>query len=300
MTTAKTVLITGCSTGSIGEALAKEFHHRGYHVIATARSLTRLSNLSKLGIQTEELEITSSSSIQALRQKITHLDILINNAGGYHPGMISDLTETQWKAAFDQNFFSVVNMTQAFLPLLIESRGTVVNHSSQNAYFAFPGCALYGCSKAAVRQYTDNLRTEMYPFDVRVVELVTGSVRSNFFTKLMPSRPGTVPESSIYLPIKTEMENAWAGEGMRDHCTQPDEYTKKVVGDLLDQPAWSRWVGARLGYERPWIWRGWSASTSYWFWLMGCGWKGMWDPVWRIGTLGFLKERLEKEKEKQI
>ena len=299
MTTAKTVLITGCSTGSIGEALAKEFHRRGYHVIATARSLARLENLGNLGIQIEELEVTSTPSIQSLRQKISKLDILINNAGAYHPGMITDLTESQWRAVFDQNFFSVVNITQAFLPLLIESRGTILNHTSQNAYFAFPGCALYGCSKAALRQYTDNLRTEMHPLCVRVVELITGSVESNIYTKQMPSRPGTVPESSIYLPIKAEMEDAWAGVSMRDHCMQPDEYAKKVVSDLLDQPAWLKWVAAWCGYERPWIWRGWSATTSYWLWLLGAGWKGMWDPVWRIGTLWVLRERLEKEKEKQ-
>ncbi|KAF2656452.1 NAD(P)-binding protein [Lophiostoma macrostomum CBS 122681] len=287
MATAKTVLITGCSTGSIGEALAKEFRNRGYHVIATARSLTRLSTLKPLGIQTEELDVTSQASIQSLRNKITKLDILINNAGGYHPGMISDLTEPQWQAVFAQNFFSVVNVTHAFLPLLLESRGTVVNHTSQNPYFAFPGCALYACSKAAVRQYTDNLRIEMHPFSVRVVELITGFVSSNIVTRQMPGRPGAVPESSIYFPIKDELKNAWAGGGLQGKATPPDEYAKKVVSDLIDPPGW-------FG---PWIWRGWSATTSYWVWLLGCGWKGAWDPVWRMGALALLKGRLEKEKQ---
>lgn len=77
----KIVLITGCSTGSIGSALAKEFHRRGWHVIATARSLTRLQELKSLGVQVEELDVTEPTSIQALRVKITSLDLLFNNAG---------------------------------------------------------------------------------------------------------------------------------------------------------------------------------------------------------------------------
>lgn len=57
------VLITGCSVGSIGNTLAREFHARGWHVIATARSLQRILDLQDLGIQIEELELTSCASI---------------------------------------------------------------------------------------------------------------------------------------------------------------------------------------------------------------------------------------------
>jgi 1-acylglycerone phosphate reductase len=75
------VLITGCSAGSIGNALAREFHGRRWHVIATARSLQRILDLQDLGIHIEELELTSSASIDALRQRVTSLDNLFNNAG---------------------------------------------------------------------------------------------------------------------------------------------------------------------------------------------------------------------------
>ncbi|KAF2120023.1 hypothetical protein BDV96DRAFT_566558 [Lophiotrema nucula] len=291
----KTVLITGCSKGSLGAAFAKHFAHHGYHVIATARSLTRLQELPPLGIQIEELDVTSATSIGALRSKVTKLDILINNAGALHMGMISDQTEQKWKEVFDQNFFSVVQVTQVFLPLLIESKGVVVNHTSQTPYFAFAGTGLYAVSKAAVRQYTDVLRTELYPFGVRVIELVSGAIGSNILSKQMPSGETRLPPTSIYALIKEEIDKAWTGAGLPKY-SDPDEYAEKVVGDIVGEGGWLGWCYSWVGYRQPWIWRGFTSSTSYWFWLVGCGWKGLYDPLLRVGGLSLLKRRLGKEK----
>jgi 1-acylglycerone phosphate reductase len=82
----KTVLITGCSEGGIGDALAQEFHRKGVHVFATARSLSKISHLKDMGITTFELDVTSSDSIKnavSFIEKETEgrLDFLVNNAG---------------------------------------------------------------------------------------------------------------------------------------------------------------------------------------------------------------------------
>ena len=66
-TNKKTVLITGCSKNSIGDALAQEFARRGHHVLATARSLSKISHLTSMGIETFELDISSSESIAGFR-----------------------------------------------------------------------------------------------------------------------------------------------------------------------------------------------------------------------------------------
>lgn len=290
----KIILITGCSTGSIGGALAKEFNRRGFHVIATARSLTRLQELEPLGVQVEELDVTLPTSIQALRSKISSLDILFNNAGGLHMGFISDSSMQGWRNAFDQNFFSVVEVTRAFLPLILESKGVIVNHSSQTPYFAIPGTGLYAVSKKAVCHYTDVLRTEMHPFGVRVVELMTGVASSNILKKQMKDTPYKLPPDSIYSPVKHELEKSFAAKEAQEKATDLDVYAKKVVSDLLDGGGWFGW----LGYERPWIWQGFSAGASYWLWLAGCFWKGLWDPMFRrLNGLYLLKARLQ-EKEK--
>jgi 1-acylglycerone phosphate reductase len=294
----KTVLITGCSTGSIGEGLAKEFHRRGYHVIATARSLTRLQNLVPLGIQIEELDVTSTPSIQALRSKTSSLDILINNAGGLIMGFLSDTSMEDWRRMFDQNLFSLVETTQAFLPLLIESKGIIVNQSSQASYFAIPGNGAYATSKKAVCHYTDVLRNELVPFDVRVVELMTGIVASNIILDQMPNRPYKVPANSLYAPIKEEFDVGASGKGL-ERAMHPDEYAKKVASELLDGGGW-RGLGGWLGYERPWIWQGWLGRTTWWCWWMSCFWKGLWDPVLRrMMRLYLIKGRVEEERRRQ-
>jgi NADP-dependent 3-hydroxy acid dehydrogenase YdfG len=82
----KTVLITGCSKGGIGDALAQEFHRKGVHVFATARSLSKISHLKDMGITTFELDVTSPDSIRngvSFVEKETEgrLDFLVNNAG---------------------------------------------------------------------------------------------------------------------------------------------------------------------------------------------------------------------------
>ncbi|KAF2709372.1 hypothetical protein K504DRAFT_502101 [Pleomassaria siparia CBS 279.74] len=76
------VLITGCSIGSLGSALAKEIHCRGLHVIATAWPLTCLRELLKIVVQVGELAVTQSGSIKVLRAKVTSPDSLFNNAEG--------------------------------------------------------------------------------------------------------------------------------------------------------------------------------------------------------------------------
>jgi 1-acylglycerone phosphate reductase len=82
----QTVLITGCSEGGIGDALAQEFHRRGLKVFASARNLKKMNHLVEMGIQTLELDVTQSASILAAVEIVKKasggsLDYLINNAG---------------------------------------------------------------------------------------------------------------------------------------------------------------------------------------------------------------------------
>ena len=82
----KVVFITGCSAGGIGDALAQEFHSKGFTVFASARNLSRMSHLKDLGIAILEVDIINSSSVQSAVELIKSatggtLDILVNNAG---------------------------------------------------------------------------------------------------------------------------------------------------------------------------------------------------------------------------
>ena len=137
----KSVLITGCSAGGIGAALAEVFHEKGYHVFATARNQSKisrtLSNAANVTILT--LDVVSSESITAAAESVKRetggrLDVLVNNSGGgtFVPAL--DLSIEEGKKLFDLNFWAPFAMLQAFAPLLIEAKGCIVNNTSASAY----------------------------------------------------------------------------------------------------------------------------------------------------------------------
>ncbi|KAK9342489.1 hypothetical protein V1522DRAFT_425026 [Lipomyces starkeyi] len=131
MTSSKrTVLITGCSDGGMGAALAVAFHDAGLQVYATARNTAKMSHLASLGIKTLTLDVLSDSSIAECVGKLTSLDILVNNAGATYGMPVSDLSIAESKKLFDLNVWSYLAVTQAFLPLLLKSKGMIVNHTS--------------------------------------------------------------------------------------------------------------------------------------------------------------------------
>jgi NADP-dependent 3-hydroxy acid dehydrogenase YdfG len=129
----KTVLITGCSAGGIGSALAETFTERGLHVFATARTLSKMAHLEKRpNITLLELDVTSASSIHAAVETVMaitggKLEYLVNNSGQscVRPALDTDLERA--KKLFDVNFWGAVDMIHAFAPLVIASRGTIVN-----------------------------------------------------------------------------------------------------------------------------------------------------------------------------
>jgi 1-acylglycerone phosphate reductase len=255
----KTVLITGCSDGGLGSALALELanNSRNYHVIATARNPAKLSHLrDNPNITLMTLDVLSEASIQSCLASVSaqpgSLDMLINNAGN---GLMSPLSDIQdlnaCRQNFDLNVWAVLAMTQAFLPLLIESKGVIVMNSSVASVVPVPGMGVYNASKAALSMLTDTLRLEVAPFGVRVVELKTGSVESNFHDNVGRTE---LPADSLYAPIKEEMEALIDGTSKEDANRRiaADVWAKQVVDQLVksDPPAK--------------VWKGGGSVAIYW------------------------------------
>lgn len=132
----KTVLITGCSQGGLGEAMAKVYCAKGFRVFATLRNLTKAGSLGEIkGIEILELDITSDESIRQCAkavEKLTggSLDILVNNAGLGTVAPLLDISIESAKKIFDINVWAMVAMAQAFAPMLIKAKGTMCNFSS--------------------------------------------------------------------------------------------------------------------------------------------------------------------------
>lgn len=133
----KSVLITGCSAGGIGAALAEGFHEKGYHVFATARTLSKISpslakspNITVLTLDVLSAESITAAVISATEETGGKLDVLVNNSG---MGILLPALDTPidaGKKLFDLNFWAVLAMIQSFAPLLIKANGRVVNNAS--------------------------------------------------------------------------------------------------------------------------------------------------------------------------
>lgn len=149
MTSRVTVLITGCSDGGIGSALALVLQKRGLHVFATARDPSKMSNLNGLSnITTLTLDVVNSADIRAAVELVTKqtggtLNYLISNAGRNHFMPILDEDLNVVKNLFEVNFYGPLAITQAFAPLLIKAKGMAVYITSVSGYINVPFMGRY-------------------------------------------------------------------------------------------------------------------------------------------------------------
>lgn len=123
----RTVLITGCSEGGIGHALAEEFHRRGLRVFATARNLGKVEHLRALaGLEIIQLDVADPASVRAAADEVRTrtggvLDYLVNNAGQGYQVPLLDANLDEGRKLFEVNLWGLLAVTQAFAPLLVEA-----------------------------------------------------------------------------------------------------------------------------------------------------------------------------------
>ena len=147
---AESVLITGCSAGGIGAALCREFQHRGLHVFATARTPAKLDDLTTLpNVTTLALDVTSAPSIADAVKTVQvktggRLKYLVNNSGAQYVVPTLDMDIEQAKKMYEVNVWGVIAMTQAFAPLVIAAKGTIVNIASISGHLYAPFMGILG------------------------------------------------------------------------------------------------------------------------------------------------------------
>ena len=181
----RTVLVTGANRG-IGQALVEEALRRGAKRVyaGTRQPLAHVDGRVTPLI----LDVTNAEQIQEAVERVESLDILINNAG---LALYDDLSD---RAAIEQslavNLFGPYGVTQAFLPLLTRSRGTIVNVLSVTAFAALPLIPAYSISKAAALSLSQSLRALLAGQGVRVHAVLAGPVDTDM------SRGFDVPKAS--------------------------------------------------------------------------------------------------------
>lgn len=182
------VVITGCSSG-IGKATALAFLEEGWTVHATARDTSDLAELEEAGCHVAELDVTQSEQVRKTIQDVTstsgRIDCLVNNAGIGMYGPVEDIPLREIHRQFDVNTYGPLRLIQAVLPSMRErEQGTIINVSSYLGRLTLPGSGGYSGSKYALEAISDALRNETAGFNVNVVLIEPGSVRSEFHKKI--------------------------------------------------------------------------------------------------------------------
>jgi NAD(P)-dependent dehydrogenase (short-subunit alcohol dehydrogenase family) len=182
------VVVSGASTG-MGAATAKELARNGFHVLAGVRRVVDADALRAEGIEPHILDITVDSDVAAIADRVARdplgrpLRALVNNAGISVNAPVETLPIAKWRRLFEVNLFGHVAMTQALLPTLLRSAGTVVNISSVGGRVALPTYGAYAGSKFALEAVSDSLRREVSGLGVKVVVVEPGAVKTEMLER---------------------------------------------------------------------------------------------------------------------
>ncbi len=186
------ILVTGATAG-FGETITARFIDAGHKVIATGRRTERLEQLKeKYGDNVLPLQLdvrdraAIEQAISTLPAEWKAIDILVNNAGlalGLEPAQSANADD--WETMIDTNAKGLVLMTRAVLPGMVErNKGHVINIGSTAGSWPYQGGNVYGATKAFVRQFSLNLRTDLQGTAVRVTNIEPGLVGGTEFSNV--------------------------------------------------------------------------------------------------------------------
>jgi len=186
------IFVTGATAG-FGESITRRFIANGHKVIASGRRAERLKELKdELGdnLYTVQLDVRNRAAIDeaiaALPAEWREIDVLVNNAGlalGIEPAHKANIED--WENMIDTNNKGLVYMTRAVLPAMVERNvGHIVNIGSIAGSWPYQGGNVYGATKAFVRQFSLNLRTDLHGTALRVTDIEPGLVGGTEFSNV--------------------------------------------------------------------------------------------------------------------
>ena len=189
------IVVTGASTG-IGKATALHLDKLGFRVFAGVRKEVDGQALKKEAsdkLRPIFLDVTDGDSLATAVDTVTKetdgdLYGLVNNAGLSLNGPLELVPTSEIRQLMDVNVLGLLAVTKAFLPLLRQNKGRIINISSGHGLLAVPDKSVYAASKFAVQAITDSLRVELCPFDVSVSSIVVGKVDTAVLGKIIADR----------------------------------------------------------------------------------------------------------------
>ncbi|MFJ1744822.1 oxidoreductase [Streptomyces sp. NPDC088116] len=231
--------ITGSSRG-LGRALTEAALAAGHQVVATARRPAQLNDLVRTygtRLHTVPLDVTDAAAARAAVQSAVdtfgRLDVVVNNAGYGDIAAIEDVSDADFRAQIDTNFYGVYHVTKAAVPILREQgSGHIIQISSSGGRLGVPGLGAYQSAKWAVAGFSEVLSRELAPLGVRVTVIEPGGLRTDWAGASMTIPPISEPYR------KTAGAHAELVRGMDGRQTGDPAKAAQVILGLphLDEP----------------------------------------------------------------
>jgi NAD(P)-dependent dehydrogenase (short-subunit alcohol dehydrogenase family) len=197
------VLITGASTG-IGQACALHLDRLGWRVFAGVRQVedaAALRDIASPNLEPLILDVTQADQVAAAAEQISALmgerglDGLVNNAGISIGGPLEFIPMPLVRLQFEVNVLGQVSMIQAFLSLLRQAHGRIINISSTSGLHALPILGPYSASKFALEALSDSLRVELRPWDIKVILVEPGSIATPIWARSLATADAWLAEA---------------------------------------------------------------------------------------------------------
>ncbi len=211
----KTFLITGISSG-FGQAFARAALNAGHVVVGTARSKAACDAYEAImpgQARAVLLDITDFDAIDAavagVERDVGHIDVLVNNAGYGHEGVLEESPLSELRRQFDVNVFGAVAMIKAVLPGMRQRRaGHIVNVTSMGGFVTMPGIAYYCGSKFALEGISEVLAKEVAGLNIKVTAIAPGSFRTDWAGRSMVRSERSVADyDGLFDPIRKARED---------------------------------------------------------------------------------------------
>ena len=216
MTHSKLILITGVSSG-FGQALASEALAAGHRVVGTVRrpdDAEAFQRLAPARAHGRLLDVTDTKRIDQVvgevEASIGPIDVLVNNAGYGHEGVMEESPLADLRRQFDVNVFGAVAMMRAVLPGMRNRRaGHILNITSMGGFITMPGITYYCGSKFALEGISEALCKEVRDLGIKVTAVAPGSFRTDWAGRSMVRSPRSISDyDGLFDPIRHKRQQA--------------------------------------------------------------------------------------------
>jgi NAD(P)-dependent dehydrogenase (short-subunit alcohol dehydrogenase family) len=247
----RTWFITGVSTG-LGRALAEAALAVGDTVVGTLRKEDERAAFDAVAPGRAHgvlLDVTDEPAIgpavDRIEREIGAIDVLVNNAGYGHEGLLEESSMADLRRQFDVNVFGVVAVTQAVLPYMRKRRaGRILNITSMGGIITIPGIGFYNGSKFALEGISEALAKEVKHLGIHVTAVEPGGFRTDWAGRSMVRAPRSIPDyDSVMDPIR-ERRQKMSGHQVGDPAKAAQAMLRLVAAEdppfhlLLGSDAW--------------------------------------------------------------